>query len=622
MSLRKKVVLVLGIAFGLTILAVVGLTQSIVIGGFQGLERQYANTNVNRAWAALEDELDRLRMVAGDWSQWDDTRDFVLGQNPDYIASNLTDSSLATIQLNLLTFWDTAGKIVSVKGVHLTDKTDWPIPPEVIRAIIEQRDLFDWKKPTDSRKGIVSTPVGPILIVSCPITSSAVEPPIHGTLVVGRLLDEILVAKLAAQTQLDLDLLHRSMTTEAASEAVLHDLTESKPTGIVVLDSQRIHGYHLISDLSGRNDLVLQINMPRDILWQGKSSVLYFLASLGWAGLTVGGILWILLRLLVLNPVHRLAHHVETIARTGDLTARLDIQSQDEMGTLARQFNTLTEQLYQANKQLTDQAFLSGMSEMASGVLHNLRNALTPITTEIEGISREVDQVPLQHLQQAIAEMALPATESARREKLVQFVNSGRDNLIELVDRIQGRLEGINRPMAQVDQILADQQQYCSNPAARETVPPAELIEDALTLAGRDLLGPAEIIIDPSLETAEAVSVPRIQIVQVISNLLVNAAESIRMTGRSHGQITFSVTTETGDWGKTFHLRVQDDGNGFTPEIQKHLFERGYSTKGKSNWGLGLHWCSNVLNALHGRIYAESEGTGRGATFHVEWTLP
>jgi two-component system NtrC family sensor kinase len=175
--------------------------------------------------------------------------------------------------------------------------------------------------------------------------------------------------------------------------------------------------------------------------------------------------------------------------------------------------------------------------------------------------------------------------------------------------------------MAHVDQILADQQQYCSNPAAQEAVTPAELIEDARTLIGVELLRPAEIVIDPSLKTAEAISVPRIQMLQVISNLLINAAESIRMTGRPRGQITFAATVETGDWGKTFHLRVQDDGNGFTPEIQKRLFERGYSTKGKSNWGLGLHWCSNVLGALHGRIYAESEGQGKGATFHVEWPL-
>jgi two-component system NtrC family sensor kinase len=621
MSLRKKVVLVLGVAFGLAMIAIVALTRGLVLGGFQKLENRYAVTNVDRAWAALNNEIARQVIFVRDWGRWDDTRDFVLGKRPEYAAANLSDSSVVTLQVNLMTFWNADRQCVANKGVDLKEKTDWPVPKAIIKAISERTELFAFSSPTDSASGIVRTEIGPILLASCPITNNDNTMPIHGVLVVGRLLDESLVNKLAQQTQLELCLLGRSGETEVAPESVVRSLSDSDPMIIQIEDSQHIHGYHLISDLAKQNDLVLQVSVPRDIIHQGRSSVLYFLASLGWVGILVGGTLWILLRRLVLNPVHRLADHVVTIAKTGDLTARLEIRSEDEMGTLTRQFNALTEQLHQARKELTDQAFLSGMSEMASGVLHNLRNALTPITTEIESLCREVEQVPVQHLQQAIAEMALPMTEPLRREKLVQFVNSGRDNLIELVGRIHGRLEGINRPMAHVDQILADQQQYCSNPAAQEAVTPAELIEDARTLIGVELLRPAEIVIDPSLKTAEAISVPRIQMLQVISNLLINAAESIRMTGRPRGQITFAATVETGDWGKTFHLRVQDDGNGFTPEIQKRLFERGYSTKGKSNWGLGLHWCSNVLGALHGRIYAESEGQGKGATFHVEWPL-
>jgi two-component system NtrC family sensor kinase len=621
MSLRKKVVLVLGVAFGLAMIAIVALTRGLVLGGFQKLENRYAVTNVDRAWAALNNEIARQVIFVRDWGRWDDTRDFVLGKRPEYAAANLSDSSVVTLQVNLMTFWNADRQCVANKGVDLKEKTDWPVPKAIIKAISERTELFAFSSPTDSASGIVRTEIGPILLASCPITNNDNTMPIHGVLVVGRLLDESLVNKLAQQTQLELCLLGRSGETEVAPESVVRSLSDSDPMIIQIEDSQHIHGYHLISDLAKQNDLVLQVSVPRDIIHQGRSSVLYFLASLGWVGILVGGTLWILLRRLVLNPVHRLADHVVTIAKTGDLTARLEIRSEDEMGTLTRQFNALTEQLHQARKELTDQAFLSGMSEMASGVLHNMRNALTPITTEIESLCREVEQVPVQHLQQAIAEMALPMTEPLRREKLVQFVNSGRDNLIELVGRIHGRLEGINRPMAHVDQILADQQQYCSNPAAQEAVTVAELIEDARTLIGVELLRPAEIVIDPSLKTAEAISVPRIQMLQVISNLLINAAESIRMTGRPRGQITFAATVETGDWGKTFHLRVQDDGNGFTPEIQKRLFERGYSTKGKSNWGLGLHWCSNVLGALHGRIYAESEGQGKGATFHVEWPL-
>lgn len=602
--------------------AILGLSQGIMIRDYQQLENQYAVTNVKRAWAALQDEINRLMMIAGDWAQWDDTKDFVLGHKPEYIASNLTDSSLVTIQIHLMIFWDEHRKCVSVKGVNLKDKVDWSIPAEVVDTMTGRTELFDFREPTDSAKGIVQTSCGPILIAARPITNSAVEKPIYGTLLVGRLLDNTMMEKLAAQTHLDLCLIDRSSQDRVNTGLHAFNLSEPDPIAIQVYDSHQIRGYRLIGDLAKQNNLALQVTIPRDIIRQGKASVLFFLISLGWIGFLGAVAIWFLLQCLVLNPLGRLTGHVVTIARTGDLNRRLEVRSNDEMGILARQFNDLTEQLYRIRKQVTEQSFLSGMSEMASGVLHNLRNALTPITSEIENLCREVDQVPVQHLRQAVTELARSETEPDRREKLVQFVNSGRDNLIAMVSRFQDHLDKINRPLVHVDQILADQQRYCSNPAALETLTLVELIQDATSLVDTQLLRSVQIIVHPSVENVDPITVPRIQMVQVISNLLINAAESIHAAGRSQGHITFESKIVVHDPDNQIHLIVHDDGGGFTPEIQDRLFERGFSTKGKSNWGLGLHWCANVLGAMHGRIHAESNGSGCGAIFRLIWPIP
>ncbi len=48
------------------------------------------------------------------------------------------------------------------------------------------------------------------------------------------------------------------------------------------------------------------------------------------------------------------------------------------------------------------------------------------------------------------------------------------------------------------------------------------------------------------------------------------------------------------------------------------VFEKGYSTKSKeTNYGIGLHWCANVISALGGRIWATSAGPGRGTSMHL-----
>lgn len=69
-------------------------------------------------------------------------------------------------------------------------------------------------------------------------------------------------------------------------------------------------------------------------------------------------------------------------------------------------------------------------------------------------------------------------------------------------------------------------------------------------------------------------------------------------------------------------MDVQDDGTGIPPELMPRLFSKGFTTKSsETNSGLGLHWCANVLQAMEGSLRAESDGTDRGATFHLRLPL-
>ncbi len=69
--------------------------------------------------------------------------------------------------------------------------------------------------------------------------------------------------------------------------------------------------------------------------------------------------------------------------------------------------------------------------------------------------------------------------------------------------------------------------------------------------------------------------------------------------------------------GQHLLLRFTDDGVGISPEHLPRIFEKGFSTKSRAtNFGIGLHWCANALNALGGSIRAESAGP-TGATLQV-----
>jgi C4-dicarboxylate-specific signal transduction histidine kinase len=106
-------------------------------------------------------------------------------------------------------------------------------------------------------------------------------------------------------------------------------------------------------------------------------------------------------------------------------------------------------------------------------------------------------------------------------------------------------------------------------------------------------------------------------VTQILGNLLVNAAEAIRETGQGKGCIDIDASLDQDNGRACVHLTVSDNGAGIDPNLLPNLFGRGFSTKKTKTGGIGLHWSANSVAAMGGRMYADSDGAGRGARFHI-----
>ncbi|MBW3635225.1 MAG: response regulator [Armatimonadetes bacterium] len=106
---------------------------------------------------------------------------------------------------------------------------------------------------------------------------------------------------------------------------------------------------------------------------------------------------------------------------------------------------------------------------------------------------------------------------------------------------------------------------------------------------------------------------------QVAWNLLSNA---VKFTPEG-GRVTVEIGTQNGPEGKTeLVLRVSDTGMGIAPEFLPQVFERfrqadGTTTRRHGGLGLGLAIVQNVVELHGGRVLAQSNGLGQGATFSV-----
>jgi signal transduction histidine kinase len=115
--------------------------------------------------------------------------------------------------------------------------------------------------------------------------------------------------------------------------------------------------------------------------------------------------------------------------------------------------------------------------------------------------------------------------------------------------------------------------------------------------------------IDAALPT---ISADRVQLQQVLMNLILNGMEAMEDTG---GELT--VTSKQTEDGQLL-VSVSDSGIGLPVEQPERVFETFFTTKPQGT-GMGLSISRRIIESHGGRLWA-SANTGRGATF--QFTLP
>ena len=143
------------------------------------------------------------------------------------------------------------------------------------------------------------------------------------------------------------------------------------------------------------------VDVPRRITARGHNAVTYASAYLIGAAVVVLILLVIILNRVVLEPLARVTRHAVSISEGNDLTARLDLDSRDEIGLLAREFDRMVERVEETRNELVDKSFQAGFAELAKGVLHNLGNAMTPLCVRLAKLENRLRGMPAEDLEMA-----------------------------------------------------------------------------------------------------------------------------------------------------------------------------------------------------------------------------
>ena len=277
-------------------------------------------------------------------------------------------------------------------------------------------------------------------------------------------------------------------------------------------------------------------------------------------------------------PIQALAEGTRAISG-GDLSHRVMVEADDELGVLVDSFNRMTaelasnkEALERSNRELVEAQRLAAWNEAARRIAHEIKNPLTPIRLSAERLLRKHQQ---------------------HDPELGKAVEEGVEIIVREVVTLQGMVDEFSR--------------YARMPRPQPApVDLSRLVGDTLNLY-RDLK-PGVAVEGDVEEAASTAMLDAEQMRRALINLLDNAVEATEAPGK----VTVSATRDNSH----LRIRVADTGRGIPAESREKLFLPYYSTKGRGT-GLGLAIVHRIVTDHQGTIRVE-DNVPRGTVFTVE----
>jgi signal transduction histidine kinase len=298
---------------------------------------------------------------------------------------------------------------------------------------------------------------------------------------------------------------------------------------------------------------------------------------------TIMGLLFLGLAFLATRqltaPLKLLTERLRRTTLTGQNEVLAYQSSDDEIGLLVREYNTMLEKLEASKRELAAQEKEAAWREMARQVAHEIKNPLTPM------------KLSLQYLQKAI--------------------NERRPNAEELIGRISQTL------ITQID-VLSDIATSFSTFTNLPTMRPERLDVGAVLQRCTDLFrqqdgdnhGALNLVLPPGECTVFA---DESLLVRTFNNLLLNAKQAVPPGRPPRQEVTLRCEA------KKATITIADNGSGIADDVRDKIFRPNFTTKATGS-GIGLAVAKRGIESAGGSIWFETT-VGEGTTFFIELPL-
>ena len=428
--------------------------------------------------------------------------------------------------------------------------------------------------------------------------------------------------------------------------------------GVVPMFNRRVFHYAVPFDYSSIQWGWIHVGLSLDSYDQSARQVNLRTGILAVVCILISLIASILYAGRFVRPILQLQSVVERVAG-GDLTAREDIDSRDEIEQLAHAFNGMADmilhrdqelsegkrdlefrvtvrtqelreqviakdsalaELAEAQKRLIDLSRISGMAEVATGVLHNVGNVLNSVNVSATIVGDHLRELRISQIGELVSvledhrnELSDFVTNDPRGQRVLPYMGSLARHMEQERDQLGKEVASLAQHITHIKGIVAMQQTYARSSGVYEKIALTDLMEDALSIT-RPTMERHGVALHIESEDLPPITTDRHKVLQILLNLMRNAKDAVKESGSPNRQITIRMLRVSEE---RIAICVADNGIGIPQANLVRIFSHGFTTK-RDGHGFGLHSGALAAKQLGGSLTAESHGTNAGATFTLE----
>lgn len=317
----------------------------------------------------------------------------------------------------------------------------------------------------------------------------------------------------------------------------------------------------------------------------------------------------------LLQPIERIHHVVKAVQSGRNLRiGSLGLDSGNELSNLAEQFDRMLDLLQRRNTQI--QAAAEQLEVKVEERTRSLQEKTEELQANVALLNETRQQLVINEKLTALGELTAGIAHEINNPTAVILGNMEllKYELGDNADVVEEEIELVIQQVGRISTIIRSLLQYSrpgefNAPLEMHQITP--IIEEMLVLV-RHSIQKQEVVLHQELNASYPIQVNRPQLLQVLINIVVNAAHAINDKGQ--------IWIRTYDWVQRgdpvgVKIEIEDEGKGIPEEELNRIFDPFYTTR-KDGTGLGLSLSYGIIKRIGGTIEVTST-VGKGSMFTI-----